>query len=114
MRGWNHRGLKSQAADGVGVVIVTLATASLVPRVSFLSAVRARWEQCVSELLPVGVIGIQVQFSEEGNKEMTTLRGPAGRRRGGMGAFCGAGASRPANLPCSGWATRMSIAKGRL
>ena len=29
-----------------------------------------------------------------------------------MGAFCGAGASRPANLPCSGWATRISIAKG--
>ena len=44
MRGWNHRGLKSQAADVVGAVIVTvivtLATVSLVPRVSFLSDVR--------------------------------------------------------------------------
>ena len=81
---------------------------------------RALREQYVSELLPKlcrsALRGPRVRV--EGNKAADgpgALRGPAGRRRGDMGACCGAGASRPASLTCSGWvgrvALRISIAK---
>ena len=85
MRGWNHRGLKSQAADVVGAVIVKLATASLVPRVSFLSAVRVRFGSSTSLNCCLSCVDQHYEDPEsewKGTRLLTARALSAGRRAG--------------------------------